>query len=307
MAHGGKAGVTMLDLQSFIAGDLSPRARVLTALLPAIIASAYFIGGLVAFIFRTLIWGLPEKYRGDARGRTILVGSYLRLYFFWIINPLWRLVLASGVSANQLTALAGVLGLGAAIAVGFGRFALGGWLFLISGVLDALDGRLARAHNESSAAGAALDSILDRYIDSLMLVGLGFYYRDGYAVLPVTLALMGTLLVPYVRAKGESLGVPITTGLMQRTERMLYLGGSVALSPIFEALVFPTDKRPEHWLGLVSIGLLAVTTNATAISRFVYLMRAMKERERGGRVAPAPIAKAHTLGIDTTALRKTVR
>jgi hypothetical protein len=72
-------------------------------------------------------------------------------------------------------------------------------------------------------------------------------------------------------------------------------------------LVFPTDKRPEHWLGLVSIGLLAVTTNATAISRFVYLMRAMKERERGGRVAPAPIAKAHTLGIDTTALRKTVR
>ncbi|HEY0713992.1 MAG TPA: CDP-alcohol phosphatidyltransferase family protein [Polyangia bacterium] len=295
----------MFDLQSFITGDLSPRARVLTALLPAIIASVYFLGAVVVFSIRVLVWGFPDKYLGDARGRTILVGSYLRVYFFWVINPLWRLVLASGVSANQLTALAGLLGVGAAVAVGFGRFALGGWLFLFSGVLDTLDGRLARARNETSQSGAVLDSILDRYIDALMLVGLGFYYRGGYAILPVTLALMGTLLVPYVRAKGEALGIPITSGLMQRTERMLYLGGSVALSPIFEALVFPTDKRPEHWLGLVSIGLLAVTTNATAISRFFALMRAVKERE--GRVAPAPIAKGHPIGIEPTALRKGVR
>ncbi|HEY0705359.1 MAG TPA: CDP-alcohol phosphatidyltransferase family protein [Polyangia bacterium] len=294
----------MVDLQSFIAGDLSPRARVLTALAPAIIASAYFIGAVAVFSVRSLIWGLPEKYLGDARGRTFLVGSYLRLYFFWVINPLWRLVLASGISANQLTALAGLLGVGAAVAVGFGRFALGGWLFLFSGVLDTLDGRLARARNETSQAGAALDSILDRYIDSLMLVGLGVYYRDGFAVLPVTLALMGSLLVPYVRAKGEALGVPITSGLMQRTERMLYLGGSVALSPIFEALVFPTDKRPEHWLGLSGIVLLAVTTNATAISRFFALMKAMKERE--GVATPAPLAQGH-LTIEPTALRKGAR
>jgi phosphatidylglycerophosphate synthase len=291
----------MNDLQSFITGDLSPRARVLTALLPAIIASAYFIIALIAFGVRALIWGLPQKYQGDARGRTVLVGSYLRLYFFWVINPLWRLVLASGVSANQLTALAGLLGVGAAIATGFGRFALGGWLFLFSGVMDTLDGRLARARNEASDAGAALDSILDRYIDSLMLVGLGVYYRDGFAVLPVTLALMGSLLVPYVRAKGEAVGIPITSGLMQRTERMLYLGGSVALSPIFEALVFPGNKHPEHWLGLAGIVLLALTTNATAISRFFTLMRAMK-----ARATPRPLSQSR-LTIDPTPLRKGLR
>lgn len=267
----------MGDLTNWISGELTPQARVLTALAPAIVVSGYFVLGYLAYNIRCLFWGPPRQFEKDARGRTNLIGTHLRLYFFWMVNPLWRLLLASGVSANTVTAIAAVAGLGAAVAAGVGRFALAGWLFIFSGILDAMDGRLARARNQVSPAGAAIDSILDRYTDSLMLMGLAFYYRtEGLVLLAVLLALLGTSVVPYVRAKSEALGFPIRDGLMQRAERIMYLGGTVALAPIFEAAVFPHDKRPTHWLAVAGIVFLAVTSNATGVSRFVNLVRAIK-------------------------------
>jgi phosphatidylglycerophosphate synthase len=275
----------MNELISWITGDMGPRARVVTALLPAIVVSAYFLLGYVAYNVRCLVWGVPREYEKDARGRTALVGYHLRVYFFWVINPLWRVLLASGLSANAVTGLAATLGVGAAIAAAFGRFALAGWLFIFSGILDAMDGRLARARNQVSPTGAAIDSILDRYIDSLMLVGLGLYYRNTWVVVAVFLALVGTSVVPYVRAKSEALGFPIRDGLMQRTERIMYLGSAVALSPIFEALFFPDDRRPMHWLAVAGIVFLSVTSNATALSRFRRLVLAIAA---GHGAAPAP-------------------
>jgi phosphatidylglycerophosphate synthase len=263
----------MGDFTHWMAGDLSPRARVLTALLPAIVVSAYFILGYIAYNLRALIWGVPRQFEKDTRGRSTLMGAHMRYYFFWLTNPVWRLILASGISANAVTALAAVLGVGAAVAAGFGRFAMAGWLFIFSGMLDAFDGRLARAHNQVSPAGAAIDSVLDRYTDSLMLVGLAVYYRDSWVLLPVLLALVGTSVVPYVRAKSEALGFPVRDGLMQRAERIMYLGGTVALSPILEAWLFPHVRHPVHWLAAAGIVFLCITSNATGVSRFVKLVR----------------------------------
>ena len=91
---------------SWFTGDMSPRARVFTALLPAVITSAYFLGGYAVYVVRALIWGQPHQWDKDVRGRTAILGHHLRLYFFWVINPLWRLLLASGISANTVTAVA---------------------------------------------------------------------------------------------------------------------------------------------------------------------------------------------------------
>jgi phosphatidylglycerophosphate synthase len=263
------------QLTHWILGDLSPHARVLTALAPALLVCAYFLTGYAAYLVRSLIRGVPRQFEGELRGRTALIGSHLRIAFFWVMNPLWRLLLATGISANTVTAIAAVMGVGAATAAAFGRFALAGWLFIFSGILDIFDGRLARARHEVSPAGAAIDSILDRYTDSLMLVGLGVYYRETWVVVPVFLALVGTSVVPYVRAKSEALGFPVRDGLMQRTERIAYLGTSVALAPIFEALTSPRDPHPAHWLAIAGIVFLCITSNATAVSRFVRLVRAM--------------------------------
>jgi phosphatidylglycerophosphate synthase len=198
-------------------------------LLPALLVTAYFLGGYVLFVVRCAVWGTPRDPEMEARGGSILVGPHLRNGFVWVTQPIWRLVVASGASPTTITGIAAALGGAAGVAVAFGRFALGGWMFLFSGILDAMDGRLARARGQVTKAGGLIDSVLDRYVDGAMLVGLGWYYR-GTWVLPVALvALVGSQRVPYVRARSEALGVPVRTGVMQRAERLLFLGTAVAL------------------------------------------------------------------------------
>ncbi|SEN33480.1 Phosphatidylglycerophosphate synthase [Stigmatella aurantiaca] len=262
-------------LVSWIQGDLSPSARIWTALAPAMLASAYFIGGLLVFSIRCLFKGVPQDEETLKRGSTVLVGMFLRHYFFWIIQPLWAVVYRSGLPANALSMLSGLLGVSSGVAVAAGRFALGGWLFLAAGILDVMDGRIARLRKEANPAGAALDSVLDRYVDSAMLMGLAWYYRDTWVLLPVLMALLGTSLVPYVRARGEGLGINIRGGAMQRLERVLFLGAGVALSPIFEAIWFPEQKHPIHWLAVIGMVFVAVMSNVTALSRFRTLVNAL--------------------------------
>jgi phosphatidylglycerophosphate synthase/putative flippase GtrA len=264
---------------AWVVGDLSPAARIWTALGPALLACAYFIVGLVLFSVRCAFKGVPRDEETVHRGATVLVGFFLRHYFFWVTQPLWKLILRSGLPANALSLLSAMLGVSSGVAVAAGRFALGGWLFLASGILDVMDGRIARTRQQAGPAGAALDSVLDRYVDSAMLIGLAWYYRDTWVLLPVLAAFLGTSLVPYVRARGEGLGVNIRGGAMQRLERVLFLGVGVALSPILEAALFPEQKHPMHWLAVAGLCFVAVMSNATALSRFRALLRAL---------APAP-------------------
>jgi phosphatidylglycerophosphate synthase/putative flippase GtrA len=266
----------MLDtLISWIMGDLSPSARIWTALAPALLTCAYFILGLMLFLVRSAIKGVPQDEETLKRGSTVLVGMFLRHYFFWVIQPLWKVVYRSGLPANALSMLSGLLGVSSGVAVAAGRFTLGGWLFLGSGILDVMDGRVARLRKEANPAGAALDSVLDRYVDSAMLMGLAWYYRDTWVLLPVLVAFLGTSLVPYVRARGEGLGINLRGGAMQRLERVLFLGVGVALSPIFEAIWFPEMKHPMHWLAVVGLVFVALMSNVTALSRFRALVNAL--------------------------------
>lgn len=278
----------MLDtLMAWIMGDLSPSARIWTALAPALLACAYFILGLLLFLVRVAIKGVPQDEETLKRGSTVLVGMFLRHYFFWVIQPLWKVIYRSGLPANALSMLSGLLGVSSGVAVAAGRFTLGGWLFLAAGILDVMDGRVARIRKEANPAGAALDSVLDRYVDSAMLMGLAWYYRDNWVLLPVLVAFLGTSLVPYVRARGEGLGINIRGGAMQRLERVLFMGVGVALSPIFEAIWFPEQKHPMHWLAVVGIVFVAILSNVTALSRFRALVNALappppSSRKRSG-------------------------
>jgi putative flippase GtrA len=108
-----------------------------------------------------------------------------------------------------------------------------------------------------------------------MLIGLAWYYRHEWVLLPVLVAFLGTSLVPYVRARGEGLGINLRGGAMQRLERVLFLGVGVALSPIFEAIWFPQQKHPMHWLAVVGVVFVAFMSNVTAFSRFRALVNAL--------------------------------
>ena len=255
-------------------------------LVPAAVVSAYWFIGFAVFSVRSAIWGVRHDRELEARGRSILIGNFLKSFFSWIMRPLWLLVLASGISPNGITLTAMLLGGAAGIAVGLGRFALGGWLFLLSGILDTFDGRLARSRNTVTPAGAAFDSLLDRYADGAMLIGLAFYFRASWVLIPTLAAIFGTSMVPYVRAKAESFGVTMRDGLMQRPERVLTLGVAVAFSPWVEGLWPAAGGHPTQRLAAISLVILAITSNTTAIGRIVRLLAALRQ----GTPTPTPVA-----------------
>ncbi|MEZ0314034.1 MAG: GtrA family protein [Myxococcota bacterium] len=268
-------------LLNIIQGHLSPSQRVWTALAPTILFFAYFAIGLVLYTVRYFVKGAYSDKEMESRPTTFLTGMWLRLYFAWVMRPLWSAALRSGLPPNAITTLSMLLSTGSGVALAAGRFALGGWLYIFSGILDVVDGRLARTTGKATASGAALDSILDRYADAAVLVGLAWFYRDSWVLMVSLIALVGSSLVPYIRAKAEASGVGMKDiGFMQRAERVIYLGGSVALSPVLEVYFHPNDPRPMHWLAVGGICLLAVSTQITALQRFKFLLAALSENVR---------------------------
>ena len=273
-------------------------------LVPAAVAVLYFVVGMIAFSVRSAIWGLAHDRDIEASGRSILIGVYLRNYFSWVIRPLWLLVAASGISPNGVTVLATMAGGGSGLAVASGRFALGGWLFILSGILDTLDGKLARARNRVTPAGAAFDSLLDRYADGAVLFGLAYFVRNTWVVIPALAALFGTSMVPYVRAKAESFGVTMKEGLMQRPERVFTLGIAVMMSPFVETLLPASSGHAPQRLAAIGLVFLAVTSNTTAIGRIARLLTALRRRTAS---AEAPVVTAPGAEKPRTAAARLVR
>ena len=262
----------------FSSADPFVISRLWRAAGPAVFVGLYFLIGLVAYGVRCSIYGRFRDAEIDARGSSVLLGNWARTYFAWVMRPVWSFLQSADIPPNAVTSVSVLLAVAAGIAVGLGQFSLGGWLYLCSGACDFLDGRLARITGKSSASGAALDSILDRYSEAAMLIGLAWYYRESWVLLPVLAFLAGSFLVPYVRARGEGLGLHLKVGLMQRPERVVVLGVAVAFSPLSEIWNTAGDGQPFHGLTVLAVLLLAVSTQFTAAHRLVAVTRALDER-----------------------------
>jgi phosphatidylglycerophosphate synthase len=271
---------TLLD---YLRGHLSSGARVWSALAPALFILGYFAIAGVLYAMRTRGRGAFRDEELVNRGGGAVAGWEGRHFFAWTMRPFVAGLAKVRFPPDAVTLLSLVLALGAGVAVATGRFALGGWLFIAAGALDFLDGRLARTTGRTSAGGAALDSVLDRYVESALIVGLCWYYRDGWVLAVCLVALTGSLLVPYVRARGEALGVAmVDSGFMQRPERVLVLGLGTALSPILEVVLAPGDPSPPHWLAIAALVLLGAGSHVSAVQRLLSLRRAL------GAGAPHP-------------------
>jgi hypothetical protein len=117
--------------------------------------------------------------------------------------------------------------------------------------------------------------VLDRYTEGLVLAGLAWHYRDTWMLLAVFAAALGSVLVSYVRARGEGLGARLKSGTMQRPERLILLGSALTFSPVLEALLDPTNPEPSHRLVAGAVIILAVGSNATALRRLGELLRVL--------------------------------
>jgi CDP-diacylglycerol--glycerol-3-phosphate 3-phosphatidyltransferase len=199
---------------------------------------------------------------------TFVLGAFVRFWFFWFIGPAVRLALRAGLSPTFFNLLGAGFGTGAGLAFALGMPALGGWGVFLGGTADVFDGRVARSKGIASPKGAFLDSTLDRFAEVGMFAGLAVYFHTRPLIsLMVALALGGSLLVSYTRARGESQGVTCKVGVMQRAERLLLVGFAGLLD---SSVADWTGTTPGTLLALV-VSVIAIGTIATAIYRTVWI------------------------------------
>lgn len=171
-------------------------------------------------------------------------------------KPIGNRLGKAGISPDFLTTMGLVFAVACAVAIGSGRLRLGLALLIASAVPDLLDGAVARAHGRTSSRGAFFDSVVDRVTDSLILGGIAWHLSvtEGGLTPMVAFALLAvSSLVPYERAKAESLGYTAKGGIMERAERIIALG---------VALTFSFLMIPILWV-------LLVLTSITAVQRFL--------------------------------------
>lgn len=199
-----------------------------------------------------------------------LVGTAVQRGYHATTRPVSAWLVRGGVTPNAITTVAAALVVFSAAAFGLGWIRLGGALLLGSGILDTLDGQVARATGQTTAFGAFYDSTLDRVGDGATFIGIAIYLLTGadvrFPVLGAVLAMvavLSSLVVSYARARAEGLGLDCQVGLVQRAERILLIGvPSTFVGAGPGALVLSSV-----------VALLALGSTITVIQRFLYVRR----------------------------------
>ena len=181
----------------------------------------------------------------------------------WFERPAISLLVALKFTPSVATALGLVIAVIAAYFVYQGEFFIGGVLVLFSSVFDLLDGGIARATGRVTRRGALMDSVFDRVSELTVLIGLAMYYTSGpdanqLGVLLAFVAMSGSLMVSYVRARAEGLGVKGTAGFLTRPER-------VVIMVVCLLIGYP----------MASLWILGVGTPLSAAWRFIDAWRAI--------------------------------
>lgn len=281
--------------------------RTAAAVLPVAGLLAFFLTTLAVFTARAALLGRPHTPDIEARNRSILA-KFFQEWWIWLFRPLERACVRLGVPPDAITLASTAIGGCAALLFGNGHLAAGGWVFLFGSSLDFVDGRVARATGRSSAAGAFLDSTLDRVSELVVFGGLAAYYRSSPVLFAALAAAGASLVVSYARARGEALGAgeAARVGGMQRPERVVVSGVACALSPLADAGF--GDGAGDAIVG-AALTALAVLATATAIRRMLAIYGALK-RAAPAAARPEPRATfrlADVFRFDTARRRKAAR
>src|SRR5579859_7074542 len=219
----------------------------------------------------------------------------VRQFVTLIMRPLAQL----GITPNTLTLLGLVLSMATAIVIARGYFLVGGLLVLFAGIFDMFDGALARARNASSTFGAFLDSTLDRYSESIILFGLFWYalqtgtlheqlwpflHEQPWMLSSIYIAVVGSLMVSYAKARAEGLALECKAGLLARPERVVILAIGLL-------------SGTSIW----AVALLAIFSQVTAIERIVHVWLVTSQTLQANKVgsfSSGALAKAKDTSVD---------
>ena len=204
--------------------------------------------------------------------------DFLQKVIYYLINPLIKGMIKIGITPNFITTTGFILNL---FATGLMIYAAiydpsnttiigyAGGVIIFAGLFDMMDGRLARLGNMQSTFGALWDSTLDRYSELFTLFGILFYLLANQWVwsgIITFLAIIGSIMVSYVRARGEGLGIDVKVGFMQRPERVVVTAIGSIVCGVCNSL----------WALAIPMMLIALLANITAFWRIAYCYKQLK-------------------------------
>jgi CDP-diacylglycerol---glycerol-3-phosphate 3-phosphatidyltransferase len=206
--------------------------------------------------------GAHDLRRGDS-----VLPEWLKEAGRAVLRPIVGMALALRITANTVTVIGLVITAAAAVVITQGWLVAGALILLAGSLLDAVDGALARATGGGTSFGSFLDSTLDRASEAILFLGIAGYYlaTSDAPTTPVMLAMMaltGSFLVSYSRARAEGIGLSASVGLAPRTERLVLIIAGIGLAGL--------------GLGQALIGalvLIAALTAATVIQRIWHVWR----------------------------------
>ena len=185
----------------------------------------------------------------------------------WLTDPIVDVLARVGVTPNMLTAAGLVGSLGAAVLAAYGEFFFAGLIVLAASSLDMVDGALARATGQATDFGSVFDAVMDRVSEAAVLFGLVIYFSDKPGTTEEILAfaaVSGSILISYIRARAEIIGLKMNEGFFTRLERVLLIGAVLTIG---------------HATALLWI--LAVAANVTAVQRLALVWWKTRVRDEG--------------------------
>ena len=184
---------------------------------------------------------------------------YLRKVFKVVIDPLAAFLLRIGVTPNMVTGIGFILSSVSAFILSRGNFTLGGLILLIAAPLDVVDGSMARLIGTPTPYGSLIHSVTDRYSELVVFGGLLFFFvktQNSLGIILVFLAAAGSVLVSYVKARAEALGLNCRMGILTRVERLIIM---------IACLIFR--------IPMVALWIIAILANVTAIQRLLFVRK----------------------------------
>ena len=195
-----------------------------------------------------------------------MLSTNLKVPVTRLITPLCRALISMGITANMVTVFGALGSITASIVfIAQGKYLAGVLITTVLVLSDLLDGTMARLTNGGTKWGAVLDSTLDRITDAVLILSLAYHLHnidDG--LLPIAIiAMVLSLLVPYIRARAEALGIPCSVGVAERTERLVILLVGIGLA----GLGLPYSLAVSVWL-LALLSLVTVFQRLNAVRKF---------------------------------------
>lgn len=245
---------------------------------PVLLINALLIVSFVVFLLKRRTLPLPVEMQGRHQSR--ILGALFHHYWYWLTEPVARFCVTMRLSPNIITFMGFCVSSASALLFAQGWFGYAGWVMIFGSSFDLIDGKVARLTGRASRSGAFFDSVLDRVSEGIVLLGLAMYYRSGWMLPVVIIALIGSMMVSYARARGEGVGVVCKTGPMQRPERVAYLAIASVLQPVADSLLLRWYAAPPAVLVIVALALIALLTTCTVIYRTVFIMNALDTADR---------------------------